>query len=352
MLSVDNTILSAVNTCEMKAGLRYVLGLTTAEERLELGAGTAVHEALALWHRGDTVTNALIRFDACYKAVGTKVSVEERLSFSNVRRVLTRFFSYYRDNPLPYTPQKDLVEVVFEAPLDDHGDIRLIGRIDHVSAYQGRLVIGENKTTGSLSGYWKDKWPMASQLTTYVYGGKYGIVDGKPLGLPVEEALVLGLELRKVPTSTATCREHKLKYSECGDLHVKWEFSGPHPRPDGFLQRWRVDALKAAKRYQWMTENVLSVQDAVDKLEQQGPFNGSCVWCEFKDYCRQGLPVAQLQANLQVNRWNPRDVTHSGLLQIEKPSSQVAPCPDAVQTAHRDGVLVGTAPLPTNARKL
>ena len=350
---VDNTTLSALNTCDMKAGLRYILGLTTGEERLELDAGTAVHEALACWHRGEGVTNALIRFDALYKPVASRIHAEERLSFTNVRRVLSRFFAYFQQYPVPYQVQRDLVEVVFEAPLDDHGDFRIMGRIDQIETYQGRLVVGENKTTGSLSGYWKDKWPMASQLTTYIYGAKYGTVGGQPLNLPVEEALVMGLELRKLPMSETKCKEHKLAYRECGDLHAKWEFSGPHPRPDGFLQRWRKDALSAAKRYVWMQDNVHTVQDAVDTLEQQGQFNGSCVWCEFKDYCRQGLPANLMEANLVKSVWDPRKVDHgTQLLQVQPlPPKPEGTSSDAVAPSAARGVLVGAAPTPTNARR-
>jgi hypothetical protein len=181
-------------------------------------------------------------------------------------------------------------------------------------------------------------------------------VGGQPLNLPVEEALVLGIELRKVPTSDSKCRDHKLPYRECGDLHVKWEFSGPHPRPDGLLQRWRKDALSAAKRFQWMKENIHSVQDAADKLEQQGQFNGSCVWCEFKDYCRQGVPALMMKANLIKNEWNPRNVKH-GPIQIDRLNSSVHPTPsqEAPQPppaqAGREGVLVGSAPKPANARR-
>jgi len=349
-LFVDNTILMTVNTCDLKAALRHVLHLTTQEERLELSAGSAVHEALAEWHKGNGVDAALTSFETAYKSVGSKVSVEDRLSFSNVRRVISRFFSYYTQYPVPYQVQKDLVEVTFEAPLDEHGDVRIIGRIDQVETYQGRLVIGENKTTGSLSGYWKDKWPMSSQLTTYVYGGQYGLVDGKPLGLPVEEALVLGLELRKLPTSQTKCKEHGLPYAECGDVHAKWEFSGPHPRPDGFLRRWRADALKAAKRFAWMKDNIHSVKDAADQLEQQGQFNGSCVWCEFKDYCRQGVQPELMEANLIKSEWDPRNVTHTPL--IMPTSASTLPQESSVKPEGSRGVLVGAAPKPSNARQV
>ena len=349
-LYIDNTTLTATNTCDMKAGLRYVLGYTTADERMELSAGSAVHESLAVWHRGEGSTNALIRFDAEYKAVGSKLHAEERLSFYNVRRVLSRFYNYFTQNPMPYTPQKDLVEVTFEAPLDEHGDVMVMGRIDLMAVYQGRMVVFENKTTGSLNDWWKKKWPMHTQPTTYVYGAKYGTVGGKLLNLPVEECLILGIELRKLPNSDTKCKDHKLPYRECGDFHAKWEFSGPHPRPEGFLQRWRRDALSAAKRFAWMKENIHSIQDCADKLEQQGQFNGACSFCEFHDSCRQGLPVNVMEANLIHQPWDPRDVTHKGLI-MPLPVSPVAP-PDAVVPLPSRGVLVGAAPLPSNARRV
>ena len=347
----DNTILTSVNTCDLKAALRHVLHLTSGDERLELAAGTAVHEALAGWHRGEGTTNALIHFDALYKPVGSKVSIEDRLSFTNVRRTLTRFFTYYTQYPIPYQVQPDLVEVTFEAPLDENGDYVIIGRIDQIETYQGRLVVGENKTTGSLSGWWKDKWPLSSQLTTYVYGAQYGLVDGKPLGLPIEEALVLGLELRKLPNSNTKCREHALPYAECGDLHAKWEFSGPHPRPAGLVQRWKADALKAAQRFAWMKANIDSVQTAANTLEQQGQFNGSCVFCEYKDYCRQGVPAELMEANLVKDEWDPRHVTHTPTL-IMPTSASTQPQGSTTKPEGSRGVLVGAAPIPSNARKV
>lgn len=346
-LHVDNTILSAVNTCDMKAGLRHVLGLTTAEDRLELTAGQACHEALAAWHKGQPAAVALHEFEVIYKVPGTRVSVEDRLSYTNVRRTLTRFFKNYEQNPLPYTPQRNLVEVTFEAPLDDNGDFRMIGRIDAIVAYFNRLVVLENKTTGAVNDFWKRKWPMSSQLTTYVFGATNGLVDGKPLGLPIEEALILGLELRKLPQSHTKCKEHALPYSECGDLHAKWEFSGPHPRPQGFIQRWRADALSAAKRFAWMKENITSIQDCSDKLEQQGQFNGACSYCEFNKSCQQGLPVHLMQANLLHKPWDPRDVNHSGLIQIDMKLPQAATHAPSIM-----GVTTLQAPLPSNVRKV
>jgi hypothetical protein len=359
--AVDNSMLQAVNACELKAGLRYVLGLTTADDRLELDAGSACHEALAVWHRGEGKAKALATLKTSYQKPGSRVSVEDRLSYHNVNRVMTRFFGHFEQNALPYTPQKDLVEVVFEAPLDDNGDYLVIGRIDQVETYQGRLVIGENKTTGSLSGFWREKWPMHSQPTTYVYGAKYGSVNGKPLGLPVEECLILGIELRKVPDSDTKCRDHKIPYRECGDFHVKWEFHGPYPRPDGFIERWRGDAIAGARKLSWMKENVHTIQDCADLLGQQGQFNGSCQWCEFRDYCRQGVPVAMMEANLVHKPWDPRDVKHSGLIMpapVPTPTSSLVSLTSTrshVETLGDDppprGVLQGQAPTPSNARK-
>jgi len=343
---VDNTQLSAVQTCEMKAGLRYVLGLTTGEERLELDAGTACHVALAAWHQGRSKYDALAEFEKMYRPLTTHVSAEERLSYQNVHRCLDRFFSFYEQNPMPYTPQKGLVEVVFEAPLDANGDFQMVGRIDLIAAYKQRLVVFENKTTGGLNDFWKRRWPMTSQLTTYVFGAQEGYVNGKRLGLPIEEALVLGIELRKIPESTRKCPEHKLPYSECGMMHIKWEYSGPHPRPTGFIERWRRDALEAAMKFKSITEQVHTVQDAADKLQQNGQFNDSCRYCEFNDSCRQGVPADLMTANLLKSPWNPHDVKHTELIQLSKTHAT----PSTHQASLVD-VTTGSAPVPSNAKR-
>lgn len=339
-LYIDNSTLSAVQTCHLKAGLRYVLGLTTAEPRLELDAGTACHASLAAWHRGEGMDQALAVLKEVYETIGKRVAVEDRLSYHNVKRVMSRFYASYQSKPLPYTIHHNLVEVVFEAPLDEHGDVMIMGRLDFVGAYQGRLVVGENKTTGSLGGFWRDKWPMHTQPTTYVYGAQHGLVGGKPLGLPIEECLILGIELRKVPDSTSKCRDHKVPYAECGEFHVKWEFSGPHPRPEGFIRRWRDDALKAARIFKGMQDTVHTIEDAVRMLPQQGPFNGACQWCEFQLSCRQGCPVNLMEANLVYSPWDPRTIPVGAVATKEVPT----------QTQPPSLIQVGSAPRPANAK--
>lgn len=350
-LAVDNTILTAVQTCELKAGIRHVLGLTAGEERRELTAGSAVHESLAVWHRTGNKDEALTLFDKVYKPVAGALHAEERLSHYNVRRILQRYYHVYQTTPPPYTPQKDLVEVTFEAPLDTQGDYVLIGRLDAVAAYKGRLVVLECKTTGGLNDFWRSRWPMSSQLTTYVYGATHGQVGGAPLQLPIEEAVVFGLELRKLPGSNSRCAEHKLPYAECGDLHAKWELAGPYPRPAELVERWREDAVRAAQRFQWMQEHVIGeslehgLQLCKDNLYQQGQFNGACGYCEFQDYCRQSLPVKMMAGNLQYNPWDQRDVDHLGkpsLIQIDR-SATKEPAYVGVDT-------IGEAPQPINRR--
>lgn len=346
-LWIDNTILSAVQTCDLKAGLRYGLGLTTGEPRLELDAGSAIHASLASWHRGEGVSQAMQVLKDAYETAGKRVAVEDRLSYHNVRRVMQRFYTYFQQNPLPYTVRPDLVEVTFEAPLDEHGDILIVGRLDQVETYQGRLVVGENKTGGSLNDWWEEEWPMSSQLTTYVYGARYGQVGGKPLGLPVEECYLTGIELRKVPDSSAKCRDHKVAYAECGDFHIKWKFSGPHPRPEPILRRWRDDALKAATTFQWMQANITTVKQAVEVLPQQGQFvYKACARCEFRDYCRQGCPADLMEANLVNAPWDHREI----------PTASPAPLPTPppgtpTPVTGVPPLLVGTAPIPSNARQ-
>ena len=338
MLYVDNSILKSVQTCHLQATLRYVLGLTTGEERIELQAGTAVHAFMEAYHKNLGAQAAFHAFDDVYKGPGQKVSVEDRLSWRNVRRILNRFQLAAK---LPYDfPDPACVEAPFEVPLID--DIAFVGRLDALVPYKGRPIVLEVKTTGSLSSWWKDEWQMSSQLTGYVYGANAGRVGGMIVREPVEEIAVLGIELRKLPVSDTKCKEHGLRYSECGEVHAKWEFHGPYHRPQGLIARWKEEAIAAAKEYAALVHGIDSVGAAARICRTQGQFNGGCKRCEFQSYCVQGLPVEAMEANLVYEPWDPRHLKH-----------QAVPVTDTqlVQVDRRP-VTPAMAPLPTNIPKM
>ena len=139
---IDNSTLSALYSCTSKAWIRYGQHLTTSDERAELLSGQAGHAALAAYHMGGSIDEALNTFDVIYRLwASSNVDPNDRLAFHNTRSILKRFLEEHpyftavsgQRKPSakwPYVPLEGMIEVPFEVPLDDHGDYIFMGRID------------------------------------------------------------------------------------------------------------------------------------------------------------------------------------------------------------------------------
>lgn len=303
---VDSSMLRAWYTCTFKWWLRYGMHLTTKLERAELLSGRAAHEALALHLSGRTAAQSLRQFDATYKDWALKnVPTDERLNWANLRTILAQWMI---DNPLPklpYQPSAGWIEQAFEVPLDEHGDIMLTGCVDALADFQGRTVIVEHKTTGSLTDYWAGQWKMDSQLSAYCYAASH------VFGLQVDEVLINGIEFKLLPSDPSKkCKTHSVPYAECGALHVKAQVLGPFIRPPQMIEDWKADALDAARKMQKLLKDAPDIGSA-QSLAQEGKFNGSCRFCEFQEMCLAGRQPDLLKANLQYAPWDPRDVSHA-----------------------------------------
>jgi len=65
-LYIDNTIMQSVANCSTLTVARHGLHMTNPERQGPLNAGTAVHAALEVWFKGDSVKKALAAFDEAY----------------------------------------------------------------------------------------------------------------------------------------------------------------------------------------------------------------------------------------------------------------------------------------------
>lgn len=324
---IDNSTLSALYSCTSKAWIRYGQHLTTREERAELLSGQAGHAALAAYHECGDMEEALRVFDVIYQLwASSNVDPNDRLAFHNTRAILQQFMLHhsvdkYRSTTVPipthgreWLYQPILVEVPFEAALDDHGDFIFMGRIDVVAQYNRGYVVNENKFTGRISEDWKARFRTDSQLSGYFFGCKYGLVDGKALNLPIMGGFVTAIQLSKLPSDPVRrCKEHGTKYSECSVQHAKWEIFGPLPREEQMILNWRADALAGAKRMKQLLEDAPDIHH-VQQIAQEGMFTGACRWCEFARVCETGRNPQGLLGKLIVSPWDPRaDHTAKGV---------------------------------------
>ena len=188
---VDNTMLRKFK-CTMAAWLRFGQHRTVTTERAEWLAGKAAHRALAAYFRGSTREYAMGLFGVVYEdwAREHEAAIDERLRFGNTQTILNQWIFAHPLDKLGVTIEPDLVEVPFEAPLDEHGDIVYIGRIDMVPIAHGHYTVWENKTTGRVNDYWTRQWRSDSQGSGYVYGARYGLVNGKALALDVHDYMI------------------------------------------------------------------------------------------------------------------------------------------------------------------
>ena len=307
---IDNSMISSFLTCTMKGWTRYGLGLTTRDERAELLSGQAGHAALAAFHHSGNREDALKVFDVIYKLWGSQnVDPNDRLAWHNCRTVVEVFLSNHpTGSPMwQYVPDPQFIEVPFEVPLDDHGDFILMGRIDLIAKYNQHYVVNENKYTGRIDETWKRKFRLDSQLSSYFYACKYGLVGGQQLSLPIMGGFITAIQLSKLPSDPVRkCREHGVKYVECSPRHVKWEIFGPLPREEALLQGWRADALATARRMKAVWEAAPSVEYA-PTISQEGLFTGACRWCELQETCITGRDPRRMLASLIYKKWDPRE---------------------------------------------
>jgi hypothetical protein len=304
-LYIDNSTLAAMQTCTTKAALRYLWGYTNKEQRAELFSGQVGHRVLAAYFGGASIAQALTYLAPYTQWAQQNIPTEERLSASNVQAILFAWLQTHPLTSLPYTVLPDLIEVGFQAPLDDNGDIVLVGRLDALVQVRDRLLVLDHKFTGRITETWQGKWHLSSQLSGYVWGARHGTVQGASINQSVTGALINVIELPKLPDNDEwKCRTHHVKYKECRLSHAKAQLLGEFPRDEEFLKGWKADALKLARRYQQVMEEAPTIQ-SLPSLAQEGTFTNACQWCEFQTICTTPRNPDLVQGMLVHSPWDP-----------------------------------------------
>lgn len=302
-LYIDNSTLRTLAACEMAAWTRYGMHRTTVESRAELKSGAAAAEGFAAFRKAGLDPQAgMDAFDAAYQEWSARnVLRGDRLEWENCRQILWQYFvANTADKPSRFTAHPDLIETSFALPLTVEGDIILTGRTDAVGTWEsGDMIVLDDKTTGTLSEYWAKKWRTDSGQSGYVWAMRQ-------LGYNVIGTVINGVEFKKLPSDPARkCKDHKVPYSECGTRHAKFGFYGPYPRDPGWLEEWRVNAIRLARKFKDLLADAPDLSFA-QSLPMSGTFNGHCGFCEFADTCLSGRSPALMEANLVESVWDPR----------------------------------------------
>jgi PD-(D/E)XK nuclease superfamily len=345
MVTVDNSALRAVARCSTEAWVRYVMGYTDAEERMELRAGTATHKALATFLTTGDVDAALAEYDADYQTWSdANVPPDHRLSHGNTSQILRFWCETHTRASLPFRIRH--VELGFKHPLGvctcghavrahvaGHGacllldcacrtydPILLTGRLDGLAEYQGALYVLEHKTTGRIHDYWIRRWRLDSQLSGYVWAAQRLLPQDTIVGV-----LLNAIEYSKLPTSDKRCPRHATPFHECGVLHstARIEVIGRTPDQLAVWERTAVQlACKHAERLAALAAlggRLDLIEKTIAALPQEGTFNYSCANCGFMPWCAGGRRFAELGTNYVYDPWDPLAVETARIGTAHKP---------------------------------
>lgn len=318
-LALDNTILKSVAACHTQAVLRHVHGLTSEEESAALAAGTAAHEALALWLGGAGRGPALAAFTAAYASMAALV--EDRIArdpqaakflgrfrVENLAAILDRYFETNPLDRLPFEAVESLIEVAYEVPLDDAGEFIFTGRLDAIvrERASGQLYVLDHKTTGQIDVKWAGGFRLDSQMTGYVWAAE------QTLGERVAGVYINGIEFSKLPSSDRKCarpwgngqQPHGVPFSECGSEHASFNLL-QFDRAPWQLESWHETALGLARKYAKLKEIHTDWRDGLTMVAMQGTFHGACKWCQFSEFCAAGRPTHALDTMFVWKPWSP-----------------------------------------------
>lgn len=324
--TIDNTTLRALATCHTKAVLSSVLRLRSShdEDRFALESGIALHEAWAVYFRGDQLADGsaaspetvlLDGYDlgrpddphasyAGYRVwsdahIAPDVDWQARFAWPNVLAVWKAWAVAHPRETLPFrVTDPRLIEVGFRVPLT--ADIEMGGRLDgFVVDREGEWRLLENKSTGRLSEAYVAGYDLDSQISLYLFAALHH-VEGAP---HVKGAFMNILELSKLPASDRACKTHGVAYKECSGLHLKSLFYLATRTPLQ-LEEWKGDALKLVAQLHTLIEDNPTI-GRIGSVAQQGKFTGSCRFCSFKKYCTAGRPSFAVGDFLVEDTWKP-----------------------------------------------
>lgn len=297
---LDNSTLEIVAKCDTATILGAYNELGPAHESAPLAAGTAVHAALALHLAGATKDAAMNAFTLLYYERGIQELDYDRMYYENVRRILDNWLDLHPLADWLFSPIISGIEQPLSWPLYEENGIQVIfvGLLDALvrDKRTNQLDILDHKTTGLVSPEWKADFHLKSQIDGYLWLAQNTWPDEN-----VSRVYINALELSKIPNSNRKCREHGTPYSECGILHPKHELFWVKRTPEQ-LNAWQITSAGLARDYIHLTERFGDLYWA-DTLSQQGKFNGSCRFCNFKLFCEQSRPLDHIESLFVHKPW-------------------------------------------------
>lgn len=154
-------------------------------------------------------------------------------------------------------------------------------------------IVTHNSTSAIDAPWFLERFRMDSQITGYLWAVRQLTTE------PVVGMYINAVQISKLPDivrnkngSFRKCREHEVGIDECHHKHQKSQLIFID-RNEEAMKAWRWDALDLARKFVALRDEYSDLDD-LEKVPQQGKFNGACGFCDFKEFCFIGRPVDRL----------------------------------------------------------
>jgi hypothetical protein len=327
VIKVSPHILGDVATCDTRGYIRHVKQLTSPGEAIKAIAGSAVHNAVAVYldpepiaNEGRRIPDALAKFHDTYDAPFARLSAEKlepALTPQNIHRLLTRWLEMHPASQLPwkrvlmveegFVSREWIVEfndrheiVLGDAPSEDTftywaergytpDRVQLIVRPDTVvEDHNSKIRFFDTKTTGwhITDPGWRRSLRLSLQTQLYADAVVQRFGDKAIYG-----GWINAMEIKNLPASDRKCKDHGRPYAECGSEHAKTEFIECLTTPERVAR-----AVEDAKGYAAKYVELLNNTD-IATLGMQGIARDACRFCVAADFCESSRPVHALESS-------------------------------------------------------
>ena len=294
---LDSTMLSCFDSCERKFFYEFICHLAPLAISPHLHAGGAFARGIEIVRRSyyeqhrplpaalADGARALITFHGDFNPKLAPIK-----SCENMLAALYSYFETYPPATDPYQPLifpsgKPAVEFTFAIPTEvshpETGEPLLYaGRADMIALYNDSLMcLVDEKTTGSISTKWADKWAMRGQFMGYCYAAQQS-------GYPISHCLIRGIGILKTKFSHIETLEHY-----------------PNFQLDAW---WRTLNIKLERMVAAWESGLADDINALARsyIQSYGDGCSSYAGCMFLDLCTSPDPTQRF-SSYQERHWNP-----------------------------------------------
>ena len=289
----------ATAKCTTQTAVEFVHGYQGRDEPAPRKCGKDIHTSLAAYFRTHNAKHAMKVLEAEYKEFAEQnVPPGDRLSWGNVEVIMGEYYRTHGIDKFPFEPVEGSAETAITAMLTD--EVELWCMLDLLTREKqvGMLYPLDHKTTGKITSWWTKQFRLGSQFTGYTWAA------AKKTGEVVPGMYVNAIEIGLLPQSKNKCRTHGVPYPECKQYHTKWELLVTTRSPEA-INAWLQDARALAKRFQMIQQGFGGSMELVQYAPQEGKFNGSCTFCQFRDFCDAGRRPELVNQMLVHAPWEP-----------------------------------------------